>query len=286
MSSLAALQAENARLEAIQREDPLSYDKLAQRAARKRAGDDPLLADLGVLEELQSLMRKSASKRLEAAATRKQRGNDAFQAGDADKALRAYLEALWLLRALPSFDSMPPCDKRVPCGRDAAPFLGARADGLDEKNTLLRSLHGNVCAVSLKRKDWVLAQAAAEHILTSKTCPTKECKLAVRRRAKALTELGVAEVAWTREAPPVPAKVVVTKPSKLAGGFFSAKSTKSKLGETRVAPPRVPKKRPTSVAEDELMEGDEALKDYAQRVASGHAYAPGKHPEDGKDVEF
>ena len=34
------------------------------------------------------------------------------------------------------------------------------------------------------------------------------------------------------------------------------------------------------------MERDEALHDYARRVASGHAYKPGEHPEDGKDVAF
>ena len=34
------------------REDPLSFEALAQRAARRSKGNDPLLAELGVLEEL------------------------------------------------------------------------------------------------------------------------------------------------------------------------------------------------------------------------------------------
>ena len=42
---------------------------------------------------------------------------------------------------------------------------------------------------------------------------------------------------------------------------------------------------PFDVSEEE-MERDEALHDYARRVASGHAYKPGEHPEDGKDVAF
>ena len=75
------------------REDPLSFEALAQRAARHQKGDDPLIAELGVLEELQSLRLKGASKRLEEAEKRKAKGNAAFQQGETDKAMRAYLEA-------------------------------------------------------------------------------------------------------------------------------------------------------------------------------------------------
>ena len=45
-------------------------------------------------------------------------------------------------------------------------------------------------------------------------------------------------------------------------------------------------RRPRNPVEEEAMERDEALHDYARRVASGHAYRPGEHPEDGKDVAF
>ncbi len=265
------------------REDPLSFEALAQRAARASKGsDDPLIAELGVLEELQSLRLKGASTRLEEAEKRKAKGNAAFQQGATDKAMRAYLEALWLLRPLPAFDSMPPCDRSQPCGSEAAAFLGERADGLSPKHKLLRSLHGNVCACALKREDWALAVLSAEHVLTAKTCPTKEWRLAVRRRAKAVSERGVGEVEWTQAAPPVPAPLEPAKRSKLATGFFASSKT-SKLGETREP---TPKRRPRNPVQEEEMERDEALHDYARRVASGHAYKPGEHPEDGKDVAF
>ena len=200
------------------REDPLSFEALAQRAARASKGsDDPLIAELGVLEELQSLRLKGASKRLEEAEKRKAKGNAAFQRGETDKAMRSYLEALWLLRPLPAFDSMPPCDRSLPCGFEAAAFLGERADGLSPKHKLLRALHGNVCACALKREDWALAVLSAEHVLTSKTCPTKEWRLAVRRRAKAVSERGVGEVEWTQKAPPVPAPPRGTRQTVEAG---------------------------------------------------------------------
>ena len=265
------------------REDPLSFEALAQRAARASKGaDDPLIAELGVLEELQSLRLKGASKRLEEAEKRKAKGNAAFQRGETDRAMRAYLEALWLLRPLPAFDSMPPCDRSLPCGFEAAAFLGERADGLAPKHKLLRALHGNVCACALKREDWALAVLSAEHVLTAKTCPTKEWRLAVRRRAKAVSERGIGEVEWTQAAPPVPAPVEPAKRSKLATGFFASSKT-SKLGETREP---TPKRRPRNPVQEEAMERDEALHDYARRVASGHAYKPGEHPEDGKEVAF
>jgi len=266
------------------REDPLSFEALAQRAARAAKGsDDPLIAELGVLEELQSLRLKGAATRLEEAEKRKAKGNAAFQRGETDKAMRAYLEALWLLRPLPAFDSMPPCDRSLPCGSEAAAFLGERADGLAPKHKLLRSLHGNVCACALKREDWALAVLSAEHVLTAKTCPTKEWRLAVRRRAKAVSERGVGDVEWTQKAPPVPAPVEPAKRSKLASGFFFAASKTSVLGETREP---TPKRRPRNPVEEEARERDEALHDYARRVASGHAYKPGEHPEDGKEVAF
>ena len=266
------------------REDPLSFEALAQRAARASKGaDDPLIAELGVLEELQSLRLKGAATRLEEAEKRKAKGNAAFQQGATDKAMRAYLEALWLLRPLPAFDSMPPCDRSLPCGSEAAAFLGERADGLAPKHKLLRALHGNVCACALKREDWALAVLSAEHVLTAKTCPTKEWRLAVRRRAKAVNERGVGDVEWTQAAPPVPAPVEPAKRSKLATGFFFSTSKTSKLGETREP---TPKRRPRNPVQEEEMERDEALHDYARRVASGHAYKPGEHPEDGKDVAF
>jgi hypothetical protein len=266
------------------REDPLSFEALAQRAARAAKGsDDPLIAELGVLEELQSLRLKGAAKRLEEAEKRKAKGNAAFQQGETDKAMRAYLEALWLLRPLPAFDSMPPCDRSLPCGFEAAAFLGERADGLSPKHKLLRALHGNVCACALKCEDWALAVLSAEHVLTSKTCPTKEWRLAVRRRAKAVSERGIGDVEWTQKAPPVPAPVEPARRSKLASGFFSSTSKTSKLGETREP---TPKRRPRNPVQEEEMERDEALHDYARRVASGHAYKPGEHPEDGKDVAF
>ena len=265
------------------REDPLSFEALGQLAARRSKGNDPLLAELGVLEELQSLRLKGAATRLVEAEKRKARGNAAFTTGETDKAMRAYLEALWLLRPLPAFDSMPPCDRSLPCGSEAAAFLGERADGLSPKHKLLRSLHGNVCACALKREDWALAVLSAEHVLTAKTCPTKEWRLAVRRRAKAVNERGVGEVEWTQKAPPVPAPVEPAKRSKLASGFFSSTSKTSKLGETREP---TPKRRPRNPVQEEEMERDEALHDYARRVASGHAYKPGEHPEDGKEVAF
>ena len=265
------------------REDPLSFEALGQLAARRSKGNDPLLAELGVLEELQSLRLKGAATRLVEAEKRKARGNAAFTTGETDKAMRAYLEALWLLRPLPAFDSMPPCDRSLPCGSEAAAFLGERADGLSPKHKLLRSLHGNVCACALKREDWALAVLSAEHVLTAKTCPTKEWRLAVRRRAKAVNERGVGEVEWTQAAPPVPAPVEPAKRSKLASGFFSSTSKTSKLGETREP---TPKRRPRNPVEEEAMERNEAIHDYARRVASGHAYKPGEHPEDGKDVAF
>ena len=265
------------------REDPLSFEALGQLAARRSKGNDPLLAELGVLEELQSLRLKGASTRLEEAEKRKAKGNAAFTTGETDKAMRAYLEALWLLRPLPAFDSMPPCDRSLPCGSEAAAFLGERADGLSPKHKLLRSLHGNVCACALKREDWALAVLSAEHVLTAKTCPTKEWRLAVRRRAKAVSERGVGEVEWTQAAPPVPAPLEPAKRSKLATGFFSGASKTSVLGETREP---TPKRRPRNPVQEEEMERDEALHDYARRVASGHAYKPGEHPEDGKEVAF
>ena len=88
------------------REDPCPSRRWPQRAARASKGsDDPLMAELGVLEELQSLRLKGASKRLVEAEKRKAKGNAAFQRGETDKAMRAYLEALWLLRPGRPFDS-------------------------------------------------------------------------------------------------------------------------------------------------------------------------------------
>jgi len=80
----------------------------------------------------------------------------------------------------------------------------------------------------------------------------------------------------------VPAPVEPAKRSKLATGFFASSKT-SKLGETREP---TPKRRPRNPVQEEEMERDEALHDYARRVASGHAYKPGEHPEDGKEVAF
>ena len=111
----------------------------------------------------------------------------------------------------------------------------------------------------------------------------REGRALVRRRAKAVSERGVGEVEWTQAAPPVPAPLEPAKRSKLATGFFSGASKTSVLGETREP---TPKRRPRNPVQEEEMERDEALHDYARRVASGHAYKPGEHPEDGKEVAF
>ena len=69
--------------------------------------------------------------------------------------MRAYLEALWLLRPLPAFDSMPPCDRSPPCGSEAAAFLGERADGRVRSTSCYG--HYTATLACAEARDWALA---------------------------------------------------------------------------------------------------------------------------------
>ena len=98
-----------------------------------------------------------------------------------------------------------------------------------------------------------------------------------------MSERGVGEVEWTQKAPPVPAPLEPAKRSKLA----VASSPRLKDVEARRDAGTETKKEAANPVQEEEMERDEALHDYARRVASrATPYRPGEHPEDGKDVAF